>query len=779
MSLPTPPVPLDGQCTVIYNNTLYAFQSNAFQSLPLSPGAQWSQLSMGAGVRGARCVQASYNGQDALFVIGGTTNDSSLSNYPGFQKYIYARRQWESNMPQVSVTQNRQMHGAAYLNSTSSIIVYAGFQDDSYSESSETFTISTNDPYEMRAFPSSAPPVINPIVLPWNQSHAVMVGGDPNNKEVWLFSEASGWQQVDYLLPSGLPDISHVQGALLDASDGSKVLQLFNMSALPNSVSTFTVQPADTVTLSGQKVDAYMSTLHARNEPKPVRRRQRRQFVLPSHYPPYNGTLAPTTVHNGFALAQGPSGVIVVSGGVSQGSKDSLCVFNETGNTWVSANDFFGVASTSTSTPTPSGTSTPPSTASASHPSNMSNTTASRYQSLLILGAVLGSVFGFAALCIIALLLLRYLRRRESRNHKRRTSNFPSDAKDQMDFADRGIEHMAPVRGKFRNSSNNTVMPTQAATSLAPGGSAQAGKRGLFHKAGDSGGSAKSIVGRKTPPVISAPWLNPVIQKTSPEPRAMNILSPEARTVPRTDEGWSTYFMNNNNATDLTRLPPGYTRYETLSRPDTITTMSQSDYTNSRIASSQPHQSAEVAPLNIRASLYPPSENTWENSQHLHPKPNGLSRNPQSPSAANFSHIPEEHDDFLDGSSRQDSWTPVATSDRGSTFDRAASSVYDSAIYPHPGDRVRIPDFPGVPTSNRTSQTTVIPVGDQRGLRSLATKDFAGGSSRPDERRSPEAGPSGQNQGPRLLPRPAGDASGAHRGMRRSEDMSWLNLGTR
>lgn len=237
--------------------------------------------------------------------------------------------------------------------------------------------------------------------------------------------------------------------------------------------------------------------------------------------------------------------------------------------------------------------------------------------------------------------------------------------------------------------------------------------------------------------------------------------------------------MNNNNATDLTRLPPGYTRYETPSRPDTIATMSQSDYTSSRIASSQPHQSAEVAPLNIRASQYPPSENTWENSQHLHPNASGLSRKPQSPSAANFSHIPEENDDFLDGSSGQDSWTPVATSDRGSTFDRAASSVYDGAVFPHPGHRVRIPDFPGVPTSNRTSQTTVIPVGDQRGLRSLASKDFAGGSSRSEERRSPEAGPSGHNQGPRAIPREAGDASGAHRGMRRSEDMSWLNLGTR
>ena len=600
-----------------------------------------------------------------------------------------------------------------------------------------------------------------------------MVGGDPDNEEVWLFGEADGWQQLNYTLPSGLPDTTHVQGALLDGSDGSKILQLFNMSASPNMVSTFTVQSAHTMTLSGRAVDASTSDQYAPNEREPSRRRPR-QFVLPSDYPPYNDTLAPTTVHNGFALAQGPSGIVVVSGGVSQNSRDSLCVFNETGNTWVSADQFFGVASTSTSTPTASGTSTLPPTTSTSHPLNISNPNASRNQSLLILGAVLGSVFGFAALCIIALLFLRYLRHRRSRNHKRRTGDFPSDAKGQMDFADRGLEYMVPARGAFRNSSNNAAMPARTSALVSAVGNAQPGKRGLFHQAGDSGGSAKSMFGRKPQPVSSALKLHRHSQTTSPEPRTTD-LSPEARTAPRTDEGWSTYFMNNNNATDLTQLPPGFTRYETPSRPDTIATMSQSDYTNSRIVSSQPHQSAEVAPLNIRASQYPLSENT----QHLHPNPNGLSRNPHEPSAGNFSHVSEENDDFLDGSSGQDSWTPVATSDRGSTFDRAASSVYDSAIYPHPGDRVRIPDFPGVPTSNRTSQTTVIPVGDQRGLRSLASKDFAGGSSRSMERRSPEAGPSGQSQGSRPTPRPAGDASGAHRGTRRSEDMSWLNLGTR
>ncbi|MCJ1475881.1 hypothetical protein MMC13_004545 [Lambiella insularis] len=772
MALPSPPVPLNGQCTVIYNNTLYAYQSNAFQSLPLTEGAQWSQLPNGAGVSGARCVQATYNGQDALFIVGGTTSNSSLASYPGFQRYMYAQQEWQNCHPQISVTQNRQMHGAVYLSATASILVYAGFQDDSYKESSQTFTISTNDSWVTYSYPSAAPPVINPILLPWNQSHAVLVGGDPDNNEVWTFSEASGWQQANITLPSALPDSSHVQGTVLDGSDGRKILQLFNMSASPNEVSAYLLQPASTISLVSRDKRDTESYLRRRKFPTTLEIR-RRQDMLPSNYPLYNDTLAPTTTRTDFSLAQGGLGLIIISGGTSKPSDDVLAVFNETGNTWVNASQFFA-SGTSTSSPTPATNSALPTLSTTPSVSAASDANDGRNQSLLILGAVLGSVFGFAALCIIALLILRYLRQRRSRDHIRQTSKFPLDSKDQMDFADRGDQYVAPTRGIFRDSSHNATMPAQFSTSAVAVGSDQQAKRGLFHKAGDSGGSSKSLFGRRTSPEISVPHPNFALTAATPEPGFSEALSPEPRTAPRTDEGWSTYFMNNNNATDLTRLPPGYTRYETQSRPDTVTTASQSDYTTSRVPSSQPHSSAEVAPLNIRASHFPPSEHAWETAQHLHPiHSNSLSRQPYSPSSAQFSHIAEENDDFLDGSSGQDSWTPVATSDKGSTFGRATSSVYDSAIYPHPGDRVRIPDFPGVPTSNRTSQTTVVPLHDQRGLRSMASKDFAGGLPRP------EAGPGEAPQDSRLLPREAGDASGAHRDMRRDEDMSWLNLSVR
>ena len=803
MSLPTPPVAFNGQCTVIYNNTLYAFQSTAFQALPLAEGAEWAELAMGTPITGAQCVSAQWDGQDALVVVGGTTNQTSLQSYSGLQWYIYADRQWQSSPPMVSVTQNRQMHGATYLNSSSSILIYAGFQDDSYMDSSQTFTISTIEPHTMQAYPSSAPPVMQPILVPWNQSHAALIGGSPDNDEVWTFSEADGWQQANVTLPTYLPSINEVQGTIIDI-DGNKLLQLFNMSASPNSVVTYLVDAASNTSLSSRDLNILPSHRSLWKKPRRSRRRQRRDMGQ-SDYPPYNGTLAPTAVRDGFSLAQDSTGLVVIAGGVNLNSDDSLCVFNQTNNAWINANSFFDIPSSTPVTPTPTGSSAASSSsAAAAAAANQKS------QSLTIVGAVLGAVFGFAALCIVALVLLRCIRQR------RRKNDYPSESKDQMDSADRGGEFMTPRGGSF------TQFLPQNTTSVAATGGKTQSKRGLFHKAGDSSGSARSMFGRNRSPVIPALITDAPLAVTSPErPTTANMLSPEVtRTWPRTDEGWSTYFNNNNYPTDLTRLEPGSTRYE-ISRSGTA---SQSEYTgDSRVASSQPHHSAEVPPLNLRSS-HVPSENTWEQSQNLHPaQQTGLSfargRDHDPISTSTFSQIPEE-EMMEESSSGQDSWTPVATSDKGSAFEQRASSIYaDSAIYPHPGQRVRIPNFPTVPTSNRTSQTTVIPVDEyipinrERGMRTMASKDFAGGLAQPErqppdnnaragpsrkglrtmaskdfagglakpERHSPDggakAGPSTEGHGPRPVPRPAGDAHGAYRGLRKEEDMSWLNLG--
>jgi hypothetical protein len=714
---------------------------------------------MGVPVSNGVCVRATNNGKDALFVVGGTTQSPGLQSYSGLQWYTFQDQQWGKYTPPMSVpsvTQNRQMHGAAWLNSSSSILIYAGFQDDSFLPTDATFTISTSD-YLMQAFSSSPPPppVMSPILLPYNSSHAVMVGGSPENQAVWTFSEADGWLQMDNVtLPMGLPNTSYVQGALYDGSDGSKFLQLFKMSASPNTVTTLELEPpvnASAVSsVSRRTTRPWHSSLYTRPS-----RKRRRDTPLGS-YPAYNATLASTTTRDGFSIAQDASGLVVIAGGVNPASNDPLSVFNQTSDAWINANQFF----VGTTTPSPSPTTTSPSSASSSL--NIAAIASGKSQTTVIIGSVLGAVFGFALFCVLIIFGLRCLRRRDRRRRL-------TGGKGEMDFTDRGVDFMASAGGSFSSSNHGANFFSQTSTTAVAAGGSPQPKRSIFHRPGDSNGSSKSIFARNKSPVIGS-QAEPMITLTSPGRPEANTPSPEPRTQPRTDEGWSTYFQTNQDPTDLTRLPPGHTRYQIPSRDTQYTTTSQSDYTNdSRVVSSQPHASAEVPPLTVRGT---------------------------------FSNIAEDDELMEESSSGQESWTPIGTSEKGNSWDerptgdRPPSSIYgDTGTYPHPGSRVRIPNFPVVPTSNRTSQHTVIPVHDvqeERGLRTLASKDFAGGLTTPAARRSPTDNTRAGALAPglsldvprtKLSPRPAGDASGAHRGQRNGNEgdpgLSWLNLNVR
>ncbi|MCJ1252470.1 hypothetical protein MMC24_000276 [Lignoscripta atroalba] len=817
MSLPTSAVPLKDHCTVISDNTLYAYQPDAFQALALEQGGQWTQLPMGVSVKGGKCVLGTVDGQEALFIVGGATNSSS-QQYPGLQRYTFADRTWETCTPQQqeSVTQNRVMHAAAYLNSTSSILIYSGFQDGIFTPSSQTFTISTQAPYVVRAWSSYAPPVIQPILLSLNQSHAVTLGGDSQNKQIWTFSEQEGWRQSDVTLQSGLEDISKVQSAIVEGADGSKILEFYDMSMSPNRITTLALQSADGQ--GGPTQGAATSTSSPSDATETERpRKRRRQDVGPANRPAYNSTLAPQIIRNGFSLAQDPSGLVVVSGG-DEYPLDPLCMFNQTGNQWINAKQFFNESSPSsdpapptipispaesiTATPSPSSTSKP-----------IVGSNASRNRTLTILGAVLGAVFGVAALLIILLLLLRYLRRRRRKTGR---GEHLRDKKSKMDFADRGADFMKEAGGSLGDGSRKAVKSPQPTRSGHGKSDSGQSKRGLLHQAGDSGGSAKTFfgIGKSPPPPASPP---------SPEPNAVPYMSstrqmeahmtaafasPEPRTDPRTDTGWSKYFTNNGSTTNLASLPPGYSRYDDQSRPTTYTSGSQSDYTsNSRVQSSHPHESAEVPPLNIRASQYAPSAPqsisptlaaTFSASGMVIPKGDPGAELP-SPTYA-VSNIDEE-DEYLHGSDNsagQESWTPVATSQRGSTWDeRPPSSVYtDSTVYPHPGEKVRIPKFPGVPLSARSSQ--IVQGRGSQGLDhdSSSGTFVAGGVN--TERELPEVGVrrvmpvpvsvpvsgsghgnANANQETRPSPRRDQhemDSDARYRQMA-EEDMSWLNLG--
>lgn len=154
MSLPSPKYPLDDACSTIFNNTLFSFSTEAFQSLELVQNAQWKQLpGPGVAVKGGVCVKVTPSNDtksDALFIVGGTSNSS---DYEGLARWTFADGgKWDMVHPTVPVTQNRLYHGAVYLNSSDAILVYAGTQDGSMQPSSQTFTIQAAEPYDVLAY---------------------------------------------------------------------------------------------------------------------------------------------------------------------------------------------------------------------------------------------------------------------------------------------------------------------------------------------------------------------------------------------------------------------------------------------------------------------------------------------------------------------------------------------------------------------------------------------------------------------------------------------------
>ncbi|KAL8716826.1 MAG: hypothetical protein Q9225_005876 [Loekoesia sp. 1 TL-2023] len=769
---------------------------------------------MGVSTNGSTCVTGNMDGDESLFIIGGSI-DGSQRDYSGMQRFSFKSKKWETCNPAVNVTKNRLRHGSTFLSQSSSILIYGGSQDgDTALPSSQTFLVSATSPYAVQAFSSHAPPVISPLMMPWNRSHALMLGGDPENKKLFTFGPSDGWHQLEPSLDRGLPNANQVQATIMDGSDGSKLLELFNLDTSPNQISTLLLQQPTTGATSSQPPGTPTSTSPSSSSLTSRSSRKRKRVTL-AERPAYNSTLAPQVTRDGFSIASDPpSGLVVASGGNSQ---DVLCMFNQTSNQWIDAAQFFGskqqdpsASPTKVQSPASSLTGQPP------PPSNPPAATSgdTTHRSLTILGGVLGGIFGLAALCLLLLLLLRYVRKRREREDQRRRSGYPLDDKHGMDFMDRGDDHMRGAGGSFGHKHAHSGNSTASATADSRAASAQS-KRGIPHKPSGSGGSAKSFFSRSKspthpPPVISEPIMHPPPGERNFSSKPME--SPEPRTEPRTDTGWSKYWAHNSNTNFGSN---GVNRHESAaSQPTAYTSGSRSDYTTSR--STDPHQSAEVEPLNIRTSQLASNSRVVSPTSGLplpglalsHSNHGVVGPEPHSPSTM-VSDIDEEDEYRLDhppSNEGQDSWTPVRTSEHGSTWtDPRVSSVYaDSMIYPHPGERVRIPNFPGVPTSRRPSNNTVN--NSNRGMRSTAARDFGRGPPQTTVEQMPMPGDSTQREQDQLerermarlepyrlqadtaarnqqqpdartFPRRPEELGPRGRGGAETEDMSWLNLG--
>lgn len=552
MALPKPEYALDDSCSILYNNTLYTYNSKAFQSLSLVPGARWTQLPQGESVTGGVCVQATpASGQDALYIVGGTSNNDQ---YPGLQRYSLKDGKWETLTTTVLVAQNRLWHGAIYLNSSDSILMYAGSQDGGQHASSQTFTITASYPYNVLSYQAIAPPAIQPLLLPWSKDSAVYIGGTATNTDVMEFDPATSWVNSNSSLASPIYNTSAVKAAIMTGDDGSKSLYTFDMTVVPNAVNRTVL-----VDGKGSPVQSAQPMVPKRAARKRAAKRTERSSLTEADWPAYNGTLAPTSTRTSYSVAMGVAGQVVISGG---NEDDILCIFGAKENSWVNATSLL-VKPIAQQVVVPSSSSPSSSSSSLSMPTSTGNSTAvsgaldDRVPNTFpvkVLGAVLGSIIGIALLLIALLILVRW-RRKQKCPRDAQANGYPLE-KDGLEFSDRGPPDM------------HASMPLRHAPSESQGSFSSMAilmgrighRRGEDDNGNGSAGSASSRFQKNYKTVVDTPTspnqsfaqdalakeMSLGVESVTPRPRNP---SAQRRGSTRRSSGWNRYWSGGSAMT--------------------------------------------------------------------------------------------------------------------------------------------------------------------------------------------------------------------------------------
>ena len=671
MGVPKPIFPLSGHCSIVHDNTLYVYSSAGFQALDLKEGGKWKTLPMDISLTGAQCVKAGKGDTAMLYVVGGSANATAAEwSYPGLMGYSIAQKKWDWIRPETWVTQNRQNHAAIYLEDAQTILVYAGSQTPGdVIPSTQTFQISTERPYRVNSQPDvQAPPSFRPMLLPWSSSRALMVGGGPTNKAVWTFGAGEGWRDVGVALLEPIVNPDAVQGTVISGTDGSKVLETFDMSANPNKVTrTAILKQGGTVASPGMTVGD-----------------KKTKRVTIQDWPAYNGTFAPTVQRSGYSLAHGDDDLVVVTGG---SDVDPLCIFDQQDNTWINATELFSgkqqqsiLLSTSSSSTSPTSTASPsPSTTAAGVASAPSN---NKDKMLTVLGATLGAIFGIAALLI---LILFCLKKRKSKKSQPQESGYIE--KDRLSFADRGTEYMTEAGGSVGQKFAE-VNASQTSLAMFNG-------RTPGHKKGMASDSSTAGLVKKSSPLGYSEPVELSKFNLKPEPMAGTVVRqnsgrapPQSRIAPPNlsrsrSSGWSRYFAN-NEATNLAQMPADRSTYAS----ERTSTASQSMYTDSRMYS-QPQQT--VPPLEIpkldgqRMHKVAKGSPTLGNSQEnlAGQAMLGMQAELARANSNGSTHSGISHDDrYL--RSPVDSWSPVGDNNRPTSSNYTGSVVIDnpSTYYP-------------------------------------------------------------------------------------------------
>lgn len=810
MSVPKPSKAISGHCAAINDDTLYVFDSDAFQSLPIKKNATWSEEKSGQPVSGPACVKVAPDGDEssaALYVIGGDTDDG---NYPGLQRYFFGNTTWETlTSLAADVLQTRTNHSAVYLNDSQSILVYAGSQTSAPSLlSSQTFLISTEPPYNIRSFISYAPPANNPILQPWNSSHAIMVGGQETSTGIWLFSPDNGWQQLGTDLSQPLDPAA--RAVIVDGTDGSKVLQVYDLNVSPNTARGIVLLGAGGQTAStGQTVGNQTSSS----------RKRKRDLTL-DNWPSYNDTNAPTSTRTDCSLSRNSDGTVVMAGG---NEDHPLVLYNEQDNSWIDAGKFFdrevqqplipsSTSATSKPTPTESVASSSSTTAAAGSGSGES----SHDRTMRTLGITLGVLCGIAAIFIIVLLFLRWRKLKARKQNGGGVEEKDGEGQgDRMSFQDRGASFM-----KEAGVSNSELAPPSAARYNLQSNShsslaiiaGKIGNRGTHHGAKDSFESTTHLVKDKNGNIV--PVENHEMMDIGDKIAAANAsnlavpgatLDKETRDGRKRSSGWSKYFATSQptGPNGLSHLPSAYANKSKTLSVDSEYSQDRGTSHTSRIPSS-----ALVPPLDVDFSKAVDGQPLSQVSQgspaffdsredlarrgssfDVHDGQRGVIVDPARKSQAtsidsfgNRSTLSSTLSSQFYNESGHTPWTPMSG-------DRATSSVYTESVY---DERNRRPSrgkgagfFPGAgtnyrppkiklshaagpsaewaspkmpaaqPVQDRDSTVTVFP-----GANYLDERNSKAESAKPASQ--PQAGP------------------GAHRSSQsqpNNTDMSWLNLG--
>ena len=663
---------------------------------------------MGVAVTGGVCVKSTPKNNTnaaALYIVGGTSN---ATDYPGLQRFTFADGTWETIHPTVAVTQNRLWHNAVYLNTSDSILVYAGSQDGSQHPSSQTFTIQASEPYTVLAYEAIAPPAISPLLMQWTESKAIFIGGSETNTKAMIFSPSQSWVDSNATLATPLYSTSSIKAVVIDGDDGSKNLYTFDMSVSPNGVNRTILVDAD-----GNPVQNAQPIVEARAVETGMGERSERLMergnLTVADWPVYNDTFAPSSTRTSYTIAADQSGLVVISGG---NEDDVLCMFKARDNSWANATSVLG----SSKAATVQGVGTASTTASSASQSATSTGTANAGESpfpVKILGAVVGSILLVAIILVALLALFRWRKRRRQytdAGHQRRSSGIPNE-KDNMDFADKGYPQMSSARqylGHEPQSSQGSF--SSMAILMGRYGHKRGGDKGDESLGSDS----SSQFNKKYKTAISKPIpqehpmtmrAGPARQEKgvsfgaaedpAPTPKPRGSTRGGRRGSTRRSSGWNRYWSG-GSAMNILGFGSKRTTYEGSDRS------SDSHYSDQRLPSQITQVSA--APMPLKLSERPPELNrvmsgspTIAYQSSKFPLTREMSGTIERPGSA--STVSSFNDDRADAFSsgvpasvhEQNAWTPFDKPGWGS---KPTPSNYSESVYATTLHQGTAPNFP-------------------------------------------------------------------------------------